>query len=67
MTMHLTIVKPGRWIMMMENTNLELRPLKRERLKFGISLCLFLQDSEPFTFPDAEDDDISERVDDYLF
>ncbi|XP_060188895.1 condensin complex subunit 2 [Lycium barbarum] len=25
------------------------------------------QDSEPFAFPDAEDDDRSERVDDYLF
>ncbi|KAK6784916.1 hypothetical protein RDI58_018371 [Solanum bulbocastanum] len=25
------------------------------------------EDSQPFTFPDAEDDDRSERVDDYLF
>ncbi|PHU12170.1 Condensin complex subunit 2 [Capsicum chinense] len=25
------------------------------------------EDSEPFTFPDADDDDRSERVDDYLF
>lgn len=36
-------------------------------MKSGISLGFVLQGSEPFTFPDAEDDDRSERVDDYLF